>query len=278
MPGILHFGLTFHGGGDACLQNYLLRLAYDGTSYHGFQFQKNALTVQELLEKSLTKIYRKKIKVVAAGRTDSGVHARGQTANFFAPPLLTSQQLPRALNSLLPPDLVVLQAKIVTAGFHARRDARAKIYTYTIDNGPAADPFYRRYAWYIRTSLDLEAIREGARLFAGKHDFKAFQSSGSTVKTSVRTLFSLRVVREKNFIILTFMGDGFLYKMVRSITGTLVDVGRHRRKPQGVRDILAGKDRREAGMTAPAKGLCLEEVLYKHIPQKINGFRLLGIH
>ena len=242
--------------------NYLLVLAYDGTSYHGFQFQKNALTVQELLEKSLAKIYREKIKVEAASRTDSGVHARGQVVNFFAPPLLTPLQLPRALNSFLPDDLVILKAKIASPDFHARRDARAKIYSYTIDNGPVADLFSRYYAWHIPVSLDTEAMREGARLLVGKHDFRAFQSSGGTVKTTVRTLFSLKIEQEKKFIILTFKGDGFLYKMVRSITGTLVEVGRRRRKPQGIRSILDSKERRRAGMTAPARGLCLEKVLY----------------
>ncbi|NMB35466.1 MAG: tRNA pseudouridine(38-40) synthase TruA [Firmicutes bacterium] len=253
--------------------NYLLVLAYDGTAYHGFQFQKNALTIQELLEKNLSNIYRKKIKVVAAGRTDSGVHARGQVANFFAPPLphLTPQQLIRALNRLLPKDLAILRAGIVPADFHARRDARAKIYTYTIDNGPAVDPFCRHYAWHIPFPLDIEAMRTGARLFVGTHDFKAFQSAGGTVKTTVRTLFSLKVEQKNKLIILTFKGEGFLYKMVRSITGTLMEVGRNRRKPQEMRGILAGRERRKAGMTAPAKGLCLEKVLYdKILPEPVG--------
>ncbi len=242
--------------------NYLLVLAYDGTVFHGFQFQKNALTVQELLEKSLTKIYRKKIKVESAGRTDSGVHARGQVVNFFAPPLLTPLQLPRALNRILPEDLVITRAKIVPAGFHARRDACAKAYSYTIDNNPTADPFRRLYAWHRRAPLDLEAMRAGAHLLVGKHDFRAYQSAGSTVKTTVRTLYSLKVEREKNFIIFNFIGDGFLYKMVRSMTGTLVEVGRQRRKPQEIQGILKSKERCRAGMTAPAKGLCLEKVFY----------------
>ena len=260
-------------GGDASLLNYLLVMAYDGTSYHGFQFQKNALTVQELLEKNLTKIYKKNIKVVGASRTDSGVHARGQMANFYAPPLpfLTPQQLIRALNRLLPKDLVILKADLVSADFHARRDARAKIYSYTIDNGPAVDPFSRYYTWHIPFPLDIEAMRSGARFFTGKHDFKAFQSAGGTVKTTERTLFSLRVEQKKKFIVLIFKGDGFLYKMVRSITGTLAEVGRNRRKPQEMRDILAGRERCKAGMTAPARGLCLEKVLYEKIwPETID--------
>ena len=245
-----------------CLLNYLLTLAYDGTAYHGFQFQKNALTVQELLEKSLAKIYREKIKVEAAGRTDSGVHARGQAVNFFAPPLLTPLQLPRALNSLLPRDIAAVRALVVPASFHARRDACAKIYSYTIDNGSAADPFHRCYAWHIPGSLDLAAMREGARFLVGKHDFKAFQSAGGTVKTTVRTLYALKIEQEKEFVTITFQGDGFLYKMVRSMTGTLAAVGRRKRKPQAIQEILEGRERRRAGMTAPARGLCLEEVLY----------------
>jgi tRNA pseudouridine38-40 synthase len=249
--------------GDASLLNYLLVLSYDGTSYHGFQTQKNALTVQELVEKSLEIIYKKKIRVEAAGRTDSGVHARGQIVNFYAPPLLAPLQLLRALNRLLPADIVVLKTKIVSDDFHARRDARAKLYSYTIDNGPAADIFRRHFSWHIRVPLETEAMQEGARFLVGKHDFKAFQSSGSTVKTTVRTLFSLKIEREKKMLILNFKGDGFLYKMVRSITGTLVDVGRRKMEPQGIRRILESKERQKAGMTAPARGLCLEKVLYR---------------
>jgi tRNA pseudouridine38-40 synthase len=249
--------------GDSLLQNYMLVLAYDGTCYHGFQFQKNALTVQEVLENKLRKIYKRKIRVEVAGRTDAGVHARGQVVNLLAPPLLTPLQLLRALNRILPADIAVLKAKTVPQGFHVRRDAQAKIYTYTIDNGRIADVFQRYYAWYIHAPLNTEAMQKGARFLVGKHDFKAFQSANSMVKTTVRTLFSLQVKQENNLFIVYFKGDGFLYKMVRSITGTLVDVGRLKIEPREVLEILKSGERRRAGRTAPAKGLCLEKVLYQ---------------
>ncbi len=242
----------------------MLVLAYDGTCYHGFQFQKNALTVQEELENKLRKIYKRKIRVEVAGRTDAGVHARGQVINLLAPPLLTPLQLLRALNRILPADIAVLKAKTVPRGFHVRRDARAKIYTYTIDNGRIADVFQRDYAWYIHAPLNTEAMQKGARFLVGKHDFKAFQSANSMVKTTVRTLFSLQVKQENNLFTIYFKGDGFLYKMVRSITGTLVDVGRLKIEPREVLEILKSGERRRAGRTAPAKGLCLEKVLYQN--------------
>jgi tRNA pseudouridine38-40 synthase len=244
------------------LLNYKLVLAYDGTAYHGFQFQKNALTVQEVLEKSLEKLYRKKIKVEPASRTDSGVHARGQVVNFFAPGIISGEQIPLALNSILPRDIIIMKAEIASSEFNARRDARAKIYSYTIDYGFFPDVFRRNYAWHIYEPLDLDAMQLGASFLIGKHDFKAFQASGGSVESTERTLFSLGLEKNADIIVLSFQGDGFLYKMARNITGTLVEVGLHKREPQEVRKILESKDRRKAGKTAPAKGLCLEKVLY----------------
>lgn len=237
-------------------------LSYDGTSYHGFQLQKNALTVQEVLENALEKLYRKKIKVVAAGRTDSGVHARGQVINFFAPDIISPEHIPPALNSLLPNDIVIFEAGTAGPYFNARRDAKAKIYSYTIDNGSYPDVFRRNYVWHIREPLDVDLMRQGASFLLGRHDFKAFQASGSSVDNTKRTLYALDVEKNDDFIILRFRGDGFLYKMVRNITGTLVEVGLQKRNPQEVYEILKSKDRRRAGKTAPARGLCLEKVFY----------------
>ncbi len=244
------------------LANYKLVLSYDGTAYHGFQFQDNALTIQELLEKSLEKIYKKRIKVDPAGRTDSGVHASGQTVNYFAPEIISPERIPLALNRVLPRDIVVLKADIVPDEFNARRDAWAKIYSYTIDNGFFPDVFRVKYAWHIYGPLDLEAMRQGAFFLLGRHDFKAFQASGGSVLSTERTLFSLDIERSNDIVILTFQGDGFLYKMARNIAGTLVSVGLHKKNPLEVREILDSRDRRKAGKTAPARGLCLEKVLY----------------
>jgi tRNA pseudouridine38-40 synthase len=247
------------------LQNYMIVISYDGTSYHGYQFQKNAITVQEVLEKSIKKLYSQMIRVEVAGRTDTGAHARGQVVNFFAPELIPAERLVFALNRVLPGDIVVLEARIVPLNFHSRRDATAKVYSYTIDNGQFPDVFNRNYAFHVGNPLDLAAMKAGASFLLGEHDFKAFQAAGSTVETTKRTLTSLKIEKREPFIILGFEGSGFLYKMVRIITGTLIEVGRGKIKPQDLRKILEGKDRKGAGKTAPAKGLCLEKVIYRSL-------------
>jgi len=245
------------------LQNYMIVISYDGTFYHGYQFQKNALSVQEVLEKNIKKLYSRMIRVEVAGRTDTGVHARGQVVNFLAPDLIPAERLSFALNRILPRDIVVLEARVVSKTFHARRDAIAKVYSYTIDNGRLPDVFNRYYAYNVCDPLDVEAMRAGASFLLGEHDFKAFQAAGSNVETTIRTLFSLNIEKQEPFITLTFEGSGFLYKMVRIITGTLIEVGRGKRRPEAVREILEGKDRKGAGKTAPAKGVCLEKVVYR---------------
>lgn len=241
---------------------YKLTLAYDGTAYHGFQIQANALTVQHYLEKALDTLFGKTIRIEGAGRTDAGVHARGQVVSFAAPSLIPVDRLPAALNGILPEDIVITGAQLVKDGFSSRRDAQVKNYSYTIDNGPYPDVLKRLYAWHVARPLDLKAMRKGASLLPGKHDFKAFQAAGSKVKTTVRTLYNLDLTIEGNFIILHFSGDGFLYKMVRNITGTLVEVGIGRINAEEICRILEEGSRKLAGATAPARGLCLEKVLY----------------
>ena len=241
---------------------YMLRLAYDGTAYHGFQIQANAPTVQLCLEQALAVLYGSTIRVEAAGRTDAGVHARGQVVNFSAPALVPESRLPFALNGLLPEDIVVAAARQVEEDFSARRDARAKVYAYTIDNGPFPDVLQRRYAWHVARPLDLTGMQKAAARLRGRHDFRAFQAAGSCVKTTVRTLYGLRLTGRRQFIYLMFKGDGFLYKMVRNITGTLVEVGLGRLDPADVEYILQQGCRGSAGATAPARGLCLEKVIY----------------
>jgi tRNA pseudouridine38-40 synthase len=244
------------------LQNYMVVISYDGTAYHGFQYQKNALTIQEVLEKNLTKLFRQRIKVEVAGRTDAGVHARNQTISFFAPPLILPERLPLALRGLLPPDIVTLWAKAVPDSFNARRSALAKVYSYTIDNGKYPDVFKRNFACHIPYRLDLEAMEEAASYLIGEHDFKSFQAAGSKVKSTVRTLYRLTITQKDNFIVIAYTGNGFLYKMVRIITGTLINVGLQKTHPQQLQEILESKNRAVAGETAQAKGLCLEKVLY----------------
>lgn len=244
------------------MATFKLVISYDGTGYHGFQYQENAYTVQEALEKALLKLYGEKIRVGAAGRTDTGVHARGQVVSFRAPERIPGDRLKQALNGILPRDIVIVEAGEVAEGFRSRKDAKGKVYTYSIDNGSYPDVFLRNYSWYLPCRLDLARMQETAAYFVGEHDFRAFQAAGSPVKTTVRTIYSLTITKKNHLIVLRFEGNGFLYKMVRSITGSLVKVGLGKRSPGEVLEALRSGVRRYAGPTAPARGLCLEEVLY----------------
>jgi tRNA pseudouridine38-40 synthase len=242
--------------------NYKLILAYEGTNYHGFQIQNNALTIQELLENALQKIYKQHIRVHPAGRTDRGVHARGQVVNFKAPDYVPVNNLPAALNSILPADIIVYNASLVPDSFHARFNAKGKCYIYRLDLGAYPDLFWRRFAWHIPVKLDLEQMKEAAIYMIGRRDFASFQAAGSSTKDTVRELYELSFSSNNQILSLTFKADGFLYKMVRNITGTLVDVGRGRIQLSAIPALLEKKDRRYAGLTAPAHGLCLENVYY----------------
>ena len=244
------------------MATYKLVIAYDGTRYHGFQYQENAYTIQEALEKALKKLYGEAIRAGGAGRTDAGVHARGQVISFRAPERVPGTRLKQALNGILPKDIVVIEAGEADDDFLSRKDAKGKIYTYTIDNGPYPDIFRLNFAWYLPCRLDVEKMQEAAALFQGEHDFKAFQAAGSRIVTTVRTIYELTVTKDQNIIVLYFAGNGFLYKMVRSITGLLVKIGIGQRIPEDVRYALQNGKLRHAALTAPAKGLCLEKVLY----------------
>ncbi len=244
------------------LVNYRLTLSYEGTAYSGFQIQKNALTIQEVLESCLKKLFNQPIRVTAAGRTDAGAHARGQVVHYFALPRIPVERLPYALNGLLPKDIVVTASCLEKNSFDARKNALGKRYRYTVDNGTFPDVFWRRYAWHLPVSLDLEEMRAAAAFLVGEHDFKGFQATGGSVETTVRRLDGVSIKREGQLIHFYLEGSGFLYKMVRNIVGTLVDVGRACKGSGEVLDIIESRNRKKAGVTAPAWGLCLEEVFY----------------
>ena len=239
-----------------------LVLSYDGTAYGGSQRQKNAPTIQQTLEEALRKILKEKVRLLFAGRTDAGVHAEGQVAAFSTRRKIPLRGLKRGLNAMLPKDIVVRSAAQVPSDFHPRFRPSLKEYRYTIWNHPVPTPFLREYAFHVPQPLNLPAMRHAARFLVGKHNFKSFQASDQKRRSSVRTLRRLAVRRRGPLIRMNFQGDGFVYRMVRNIVGTLLEVGKGRRSPGEIFRLLSKKDRRLAGPTAPAKGLCLVRVTY----------------
>jgi tRNA pseudouridine38-40 synthase len=246
------------------MSNTVITISYDGTAYSGFQIQANANTVQAELERALAVIYKEPVRINGAGRTDAGVHALGQVANFTAPFTIETDKLPHALNCLLPDDVVVTAAHEAGDGFHARFDAVGKVYSYSIDRALHPQVLRRLYSWYMPEPLNLDQLRAAAGLFEGTHDFKAFQAAGTTITDTVRTVYSVSVSDSVNEQILTFnfKGRGFLYRMVRMITGTLIRVGKGVLTLSEVEAALAGSNPLASGPTAPPHGLCLDQVFY----------------
>ena len=244
------------------MRNLALTVSFDGTNYAGFQIQKNAPTIQEILEATLRKILKEKVRLLAAGRTDAGVHAVAHVATVKTTSSIPSFALKRALNSLLPQDIAVQKVKEVPLSFHPRYEAISKRYRYTIRNHPSRSPFDRLYTTFYPYPLDLAAMRRAARYLIGKNDFKSFQAKDKKGRSSVRNIRHLSIRRKSPYLVIDIEGDGFLYKMVRNMIGTLLEVGRGKRRPADIQKILSKKDRSGAGPTAPARGLCLLSVRY----------------
>lgn len=243
--------------------NYLMCLSYDGTRYSGWQKQGNTPnTIQGKLEAALFSILSETTEVQGSGRTDAGVHAEGQTANFHCHSDLPKEELLRRLREAIPEDIGVLSLEEVDSRFHARLSAKQKTYTYTIWNTELPDVFARRYEWQIPERLDISAMQSCAEHFVGTHDFRSFCSNRNLKKSSVRTIYRLDVVQEGNRIRISATGNGFLYNMVRVIAQTLVDAGKGKLIPEEIDRMLSDPDRRTIAM-APAKGLCLKEVQYE---------------
>jgi len=244
-------------------RHFKLTLAYDGMLYAGWQLQPNGKTVQEVVEAAFAKIAGRAVRVHGSGRTDAGVHARGQVANCSFGTPLTTATLQRALNANLPEDIRVTRVQDVDAKFHARFSAKGKEYRYQIDCGPVADPFLRRYAWHHPRPLDVATMRRAARLLNGRHDFSALSANPMrAVESTVRTISKLSVTRQGNILTIAVVADGFLYKMVRSIVGALVKVGEGRMTVELLQNLVTTKKRTELVETAPAHGLFLWRVFY----------------
>jgi tRNA pseudouridine38-40 synthase len=242
--------------------NVKILLEYDGTAYCGWQRQKNALSIQEVLEKAISSVTDENVHVIGSGRTDSGVHALGQVANFKTNTRIPIDKLPYAINSKLPDDIVVKDAEIVPEDFHARFWAKSKIYSYTIYNSKFPSPIYRRYSYFCPHPLDVDAMKRAAQFLVGIHDFKAFMASGSPVKSTVRHVQRLEIVKQGDIVKLEMEANGFLYNMARIIAGTLLDVGTGKRNADEMPSIIESKDRFYAGKTLAAQGLCLVKVNY----------------
>jgi len=244
------------------LKRVLLTIAYDGTAYHGWQVQPNGITVQEILQDSLEKILGERPCVTGCSRTDAGVHAKEFCLHLDCDEKIPEAAFLRGLNSVLPNDISVKKCQEVESDFHARYNAKGKTYVYTIYNGKIKDPFLSRYAWHIERSLNIDRMNLFCKKIIGKHDFYAFSSSGRTVTDTVRTVSECFVEKHGDVISLHITADGFLYNMVRIITGTAVEVSDGKIDPEKIGEILISKRRELAGITAPPMGLRLEKVLY----------------
>jgi tRNA pseudouridine38-40 synthase len=247
-------------------QKWAAVVAYDGTEYAGFQVQPKARTVQAELERALAAMHKREVRITASGRTDAGVHARGQVIHFVSSLNITARKWPVALNTNLPRDIRVIKTTPVGEHFHARYDSLWKEYRYTVDTSDVQDPLRRLYAHHVPRKLNQSIMVEAARCLEGTHDFTAFSSAKAEVDDKRRTLYGVHVDKKGTELVIRVSGNGFLYNMVRIIAGTLLEVGQGRMTQRQVQQALHGGDRNLAGHTAPAHGLCLWKVAY---PQHI---------
>lgn len=244
------------------MRNIKLTIEYDGKCYNGWQKQTNKLNIQGEIEKAIYNITKEEVDLIGSGRTDAGVHALGQVANFKTNSEISIEKLPLAINSQLKNSIVIKEAEEVDERFHSRYNAKHKTYRYIINNSKCGTAIYRNLEYSYPFKLDVEKMKQASKYFEGEHDFKAFKSSGTSSKNSVRTIYKAIVKQDGEKIIIELTGNGFLYNMVRIISGTLLDVGLGKIKPEEIPEIIESKDRRRAGKTLPPYGLYLVEVKY----------------
>lgn len=244
------------------MRNLLMTIQYDGSDYHGWQVQSNALTVQEVFQNAVEKVFRSRLDIKGCSRTDSGVHA-----NMYCVSLKTDMNIDclgalRAMNTALPQDIAVIDCREVPSDFHPRYSCKSKEYVYKIYNGSIRNPFLQKYTFHYRYALDAELMDREAQAFLGKHDFSGFCSARSDIEDTVRCVKNVSVKREGDMVLFTVEADGFLYNMVRIMVGTLLFVNEGKIKPGELKDVIESKDRSRAGKTAPPQGLYLNRVNY----------------
>ncbi|KAE9633769.1 MAG: tRNA pseudouridine synthase [Defluviitaleaceae bacterium] len=245
------------------MQNIKLMIAYDGSRYYGWQRLGNTdQTIQGKIENVLSKMLNENIELIGSGRTDGGVHARGQVANFKTHTNVTPQDIIQYCHQYLPSDITVYGAQVVDDHFHARYHAKGKQYIYQIDNGMIHDVFERKYRYHIPQPLDINQMKKASSYLIGEHDFRSFTNLKSKKKSTVRTISKIDFIQRNTFLDISFEGNGFLYNMVRIITGTLIEVGLGKMLPEDVKTILDKKERPLAGPNIPPHGLFLQKVIY----------------
>ena len=245
------------------MRNIKLTIEYDGKDFNGWQKQPNKLNIQGEIERAIENVTGEKVKLIASGRTDAGVHALGQVANFKTNSKMAIEKIPIAINSQVKKSIRIKNAEEVDENFHSRFNCKRKTYRYVIDNSKYGTAIYRNISYHMPIKLNVEEMKKAIKYFEGKHDFKAFKSSGTSSKSSVRTIYSAQILVEGDNIGIDLTGNGFLYNMVRIIAGTLVDVGLGKIKAEDIPKIIEGKDRTKAGKTLPPQGLMLIKVDYE---------------
>lgn len=246
------------------MKRILLRVAYDGTAYCGWQSQSNGLSIEAILNRELSELLGEPITIIGASRTDSGVHALGNIAVFDTETRIPPEKISFALNQKLPADITIQESCEVDASFHPRHTFCRKTYEYKILNRTFDIPTLRLYSHFVYHPLDLQAMRQAASYLVGEHDFKSFASTGGQAKSSIRTIYSIDIEKDRDMITIRINGTGFLYNMVRIISGTLIQAGHHIWPPEHMLEILMARDRAAAGPTAPARGLTLVEIEYEN--------------
>jgi tRNA pseudouridine38-40 synthase len=242
--------------------NIKLTIEYDGTRYRGWQVQACGDTVQGVVEKAVSTFLGAPTRVTGSGRTDAGVHALGQVANFISDKDLEPRRVARALNALTPDDITITSVDIAPDSFDARRQGRSRVYQYRILNRATPSPFHLKYAWHVHDALDIPAMRDAIMCLQGEHDFSSFRAAGCDASHPIRTVYRVSLDQSGELVVFTIEATAFLRHMVRNIIGTLVEVGRRQRTPRSFAELLEMRDRTKAGLKAPARGLFLLEVKY----------------